>query len=33
MPGGVFIVPELDNIRVFHGIIFVRKGLYKDGNK
>ena len=30
-PGGVYLLPELDNIRLLHGVIFVRKGLYRDG--
>eukprot|EP01036_Dinobryon_divergens_P030313 gene30313-39539_t len=30
-PGGVYIMPEFDNIRRLHGVIFVRKGLYRDG--
>ena len=24
-------MPEQDNIRMFHGVIFVRRGLYRDG--
>ena len=30
-PGGVFILPEFDSIRFYHGVIFVRRGLYRDG--
>ena len=30
-PGGVFIVPEFENIRRFHGVIFIRRGIYRDG--
>lgn len=30
-PGGVFIMPEIDNIRSLHGVIFIRRGLYRDG--
>ena len=30
-PGGVFIMPEFDSIRTFHGVIFVRRGIYRDG--
>ena len=30
-PGGVYLMPELDNIRKLHGVIFVRRGLYRDG--
>lgn len=30
-PGGVYLLPELKNIHRLHGVIFVRKGLYRDG--
>ena len=30
-PGGVFILPELDDIRTMHGVVFVRRGLYRNG--
>jgi ubiquitin-protein ligase len=30
-PGGVYLMPELDNIRKLHGVIFLRRGLYRDG--
>ena len=30
-PGGVFLMPQLDNIRILHGVIFLRRGLYQDG--
>lgn len=30
-PGGVFIMPEFNDIRKYHGVIFVKKGLYRDG--
>jgi ubiquitin-protein ligase len=30
-PGGVFIVPEMDSLRAFNGVIFVRRGLYRNG--
>ena len=30
-PGGVVLMPELDNISKFHGVIFVRRGLYRNG--
>jgi ubiquitin-protein ligase len=30
-PGGVYLMPELDNIRRLHGVIFLRRGLYRDG--
>jgi len=30
-PGGVFIMPDFDDIRQFYGVIFVRRGLYRNG--
>lgn len=30
-PGGVYLMPHLDDIRQFYGVIFVRRGLYKNG--
>ena len=30
-PGGVFLMPQLDDIRQMHGVIFVRRGLYRNG--
>jgi len=30
-PGGVFIVPSFDNLRHFHGVIFVRRGPFCNG--
>lgn len=30
-PAGVYLMPEFDNIRRLHGVIFVRRGLYRDG--
>lgn len=30
-PAGVYMLPETNNIRVLHGAIFVRRGLYADG--
>jgi len=30
-PVGIYLLPEFDNIRVLHGVIFVRRGLYRDG--
>lgn len=30
-PGGVYLLPEFNNIRRLHGVIFVRRGLYRDG--
>lgn len=30
-PAGVYLMPEFDNIRKLHGVIFVRRGLYRDG--
>eukprot|EP00599_Poterioochromonas_sp_BG-1_P007186 CAMPEP_0173150474 /NCGR_PEP_ID=MMETSP1105-20130129/10986_1 /TAXON_ID=2985 /ORGANISM="Ochromonas sp., Strain BG-1" /LENGTH=237 /DNA_ID=CAMNT_0014065625 /DNA_START=66 /DNA_END=782 /DNA_ORIENTATION=+ len=28
---GIYILPELDNIRVLHGVIFIRRGFYREG--
>jgi ubiquitin-protein ligase len=30
-PGGVFIIPSIDNLRKFYGVIFVRRGPYMNG--
>lgn len=30
-PGGVYVVPSFDNLRVWHGVIFIRQGMYRDG--
>lgn len=30
-PSGVYIVPQYDNIKIWHGVLFVREGYYKDG--
>lgn len=30
-PGGVFIIPSIDDLRKFHGVIFVRRGPYMNG--
>lgn len=30
-PGGVFVIPSADDIRVWHGVIFVRRGVYRNG--
>jgi ubiquitin-protein ligase len=30
-PGGVYLMPEFDDIRSLHGVIFLRRGLYRDG--
>eukprot|EP01041_Mallomonas_annulata_P007624 gene7623-15611_t len=30
-PGGVFLMPEFDDIRQLNGVIFVRRGLYRNG--
>lgn len=30
-PGGVYLVPALDNLRHFFGVIFVRRGPYTNG--
>ena len=29
-PGGVFIVPSLDDVRLFHGVIFIRRGVFTN---
>jgi ubiquitin-protein ligase len=28
---GVYVVPDLDNMRLWHGVIFVRRGAWADG--
>lgn len=30
-PGGVYVLPSLDSLRLFHGVIFVRRGLFSNG--
>ena len=30
-PGGVFFMPTLENNRELHGVIFLRRGLYRNG--
>lgn len=30
-PAGVYLLPELDNLHTLHGVIFVRRGLYREG--
>ena len=30
-PAGVYLMPEINNIRRLHGVIFLRRGLYRDG--
>ena len=30
-PSGIYIIPQSDNIKIWHGVIFPREGLYKDG--
>lgn len=30
-PGGVFLMPQFDDIRSLNGVIFVRRGLYRNG--
>jgi len=30
-PGGVYLVPSLDSLRTFHGVIFVRRGPFTNG--
>ena len=31
MKGGVYVLPEFDDIRQLHGVIFIRRGCYRDG--
>mmetsp|Transcript_11915 Transcript_11915/g.16469 ORF Transcript_11915/g.16469 Transcript_11915/m.16469 type:complete len:250 (-) Transcript_11915:325-1074(-) len=30
-PGGVYLIPSIDNLRTFHGVIFVRRGPFTNG--
>ncbi|KAL7540583.1 hypothetical protein ACHAWF_007657 [Thalassiosira exigua] len=30
-PGGVFLVPSFDDLRLFHGAVFVRRGAFTNG--
>lgn len=30
-PGGVYVIPSLDDLRTFYGIIFVRRGVFANG--
>eukprot|EP01038_Epipyxis_sp_PR26KG_P017243 gene17243-23776_t len=30
-PAGVYLMPEFENIRRLHGVIFLRRGLYREG--
>lgn len=30
-PGGVYLIPAIDNLRHFYGIIFIRRGPYTNG--
>lgn len=30
-PGGVYLIPSFDNLRLFHGVIFVRRGPFTNG--
>jgi ubiquitin-protein ligase len=30
-PGGVFVVPSFSDLRIWHGVIFVRRGHYANG--
>ena len=30
-PGGVYLVPSYNDLRLFHGVIFVRRGLFVNG--
>ena len=29
-PGGVYLVPSFDDLRLFHGVIFVRRGAFAN---
>eukprot|EP00357_Protocruzia_adherens_P013786 CAMPEP_0114992982 /NCGR_PEP_ID=MMETSP0216-20121206/12260_1 /TAXON_ID=223996 /ORGANISM="Protocruzia adherens, Strain Boccale" /LENGTH=233 /DNA_ID=CAMNT_0002356541 /DNA_START=57 /DNA_END=758 /DNA_ORIENTATION=+ len=29
-PGGIYVMPEFENLRNWHGVIFVRNGIYKN---
>jgi len=30
-PGGVYLIPSMDSLRTFYGVIFVRRGAYTNG--
>ena len=30
-PAGIYIIPQSDNIKIWHGVIFPREGIYRDG--
>mmetsp|Transcript_20801 Transcript_20801/g.29196 ORF Transcript_20801/g.29196 Transcript_20801/m.29196 type:complete len:190 (+) Transcript_20801:167-736(+) len=30
-PGGVYLIPSMDDLRTFFGVIFVRRGIYANG--
>eukprot|EP00743_Colponemidia_sp_Colp-15_P004435 GILK01004782.1.p1 GENE.GILK01004782.1~~GILK01004782.1.p1 ORF type:complete len:296 (+),score=43.90 GILK01004782.1:85-972(+) len=30
-PGGVYVMPQFDTLRIWHGIIFIRQGFYRQG--
>lgn len=30
-PGGVYVIPSLDDLRHFHGVIFIRRGPFTNG--
>ena len=30
-PSGIYIIPQSDNIKIWHGVIFPREGYYKNG--
>ena len=30
-PGGVYLVPSYNDLRLFHGVIFVRRGMFVNG--
>lgn len=30
-PGGVYVVPSFSDLRLWHGVVFVRRGMYATG--
>lgn len=30
-PGGVFVIPSVNHLRIWYGVIFVRRGHYANG--
>ena len=31
VPSGIYVLPSFDDFRVWHGVIFIRHGLYQGG--